>query len=53
MAKQDNFSDIFEEMTWQMFKMSGGNPYLMQDIVKDRNEQREKNSLEISNLKEK
>ncbi|MBP3431893.1 MAG: hypothetical protein J6K39_03470 [Clostridia bacterium] len=40
MAK--NFKDIFEEMTWEMFKLSGGNPYIVQDMVRERNAERQK-----------
>lgn len=38
----DNFEDIYEELTWHMCKMSGGNPYLLQDLVQGRNKNREK-----------
>ena len=37
-----NFTDIYEELTWEMFKLSGGNPYLIGEIVHTRNELREK-----------
>ena len=36
--------DIFEDLTWTMFKMSGGNPYIIQDLVRERNLAREKNA---------
>lgn len=36
--------DIFEDLTWTMFKMSGGNPYIIQDLVQGRNLAREKNA---------
>ena len=35
--------DVFEDLTWTMFKMSGGNPYIIQDLVQGRNLAREKN----------
>ncbi len=35
------FIDIFEELTWEMLKMSGGNPYIAQDLVAGRNKERE------------
>ena len=35
--------DIFEDLTWTMFKMSGGNPYVIQELVRERNLAREKN----------
>ena len=34
------FSNIDEEMTWEFFKMSNGNPYIIQDLVQIRNKQR-------------
>lgn len=36
--------DIFEDLTWTLFKMSGGNPYIIQDLVQGRNLAREKNA---------
>ena len=36
--------DIFEDLTWTMFKMSSGNPYIIQDLVQGRNLAREKNA---------
>lgn len=36
--------DIFEELTFTMFRMSGGNPYIIQDLVQERNLAREKNA---------
>lgn len=36
--------DIFEDLTWTMFKMSGGNPYIIQELVRERNLAREKNA---------
>ena len=36
--------DIFEDLTWTMFKMSGGNPYIIQDLVQGRNLAREKSA---------
>ena len=36
--------DIFEDLTWTMFKMSGGNPYVIQELVRERNLAREKNA---------
>lgn len=36
--------DIFEDLTWTMFKMSGGNLYIIQDLVQGRNLAREKNA---------
>jgi len=41
-SMKDDFEDIYESMTWEMFKMSGGNPLLMQEIVAERNAKREK-----------
>ena len=35
--------DIFEDLTWTMFKMSGGNPYVIQDLVQGRNLEKKKN----------
>lgn len=35
--------DIFEDLTWTMFKTSGGNPYVIQELVRERNLAREKN----------
>ncbi len=37
------FNDIFDELTYEMFKLSGGNPYIAQEWVKERNKEREKN----------
>lgn len=38
---KENFSDIDEELSWQFFKMSEGNPYIAQDLVQQRNRERE------------
>ena len=38
---KENFSSIDEELAWQFFKMNG-NPYIIQEIVKERNLEREK-----------
>ncbi len=35
------FDDIFDKLTWTMFKMSEGNPYLIHDLVQKRNKERE------------
>ena len=42
MTKNKNFQNIDEELTWEMFKMSCGNPYIVQDLVRERNAVREK-----------
>lgn len=39
----EKFKNIDEELTWTMFKMSDGNPYLIHEIVKVRNIDRERN----------
>ena len=39
---EKGFANIDEEMTWEFFKMSNGNPYIIQDLVKTRNIRREK-----------
>ena len=39
-AMKKGFSNIDEEMTWEFFKMSNGNPYIIQDLVQTRNKQR-------------
>lgn len=44
MIKTKNFENIDQELTWEMFKMSGGNPYIMQELVRERNVAREKES---------
>lgn len=44
MAKNSSFRNIDEELTWEMFKLSEGNPYIVQDLVRERNEIREKTS---------
>ncbi len=44
MAKNSSFQSIDEELTWEMFKLSEGNPYIIQDIVRERNEIRGKTS---------
>ena len=44
MARKQGFTDIFEELTWEMCKMSNGNPYVLQDLVQMRNAEREKNA---------
>ena len=43
MSKPTSFSDIFEELTWEMFKIDG-NPYIIEELVKERNAKREKES---------
>jgi len=45
MAKQTGFNDIFEELTWEMCKLSDGNPYILQDLVRERNLIREKKEM--------
>lgn len=35
--------DIFEKLTWAMFNRSG-NPYVIQELVRERNLAREKNA---------
>ena len=47
MIKQKTFDNIDQEMTWEMFKMSDGNPYIMQEIVRERNAKREKEAKTI------
>lgn len=42
MTKTKTFENIDQEMTWEMFKLSGGNPYIVQDLVRERNAAREK-----------
>ena len=42
MQKFKTFQNIDEELNWEMFKLSGGNPYLVQEIVRERNAVREK-----------
>ena len=37
---KDGFSNIDEELSWQFFRMNG-NPYIIQEIVRERNLQRE------------
>lgn len=44
--------DIFEDLTWTMFKMSGGNPYIIQDLVQGRNLAREKNTRKTKTKEE-
>lgn len=45
MDKQDDFVDIFEELTWEMFKLSAGNPYIAQELVVERNKVREEQKI--------
>lgn len=33
--------DIYDELSFAFFRMSGGNPYLIQDLVQERNLRRE------------
>ena len=42
MQKFKAFQNIDEELTWAMFKLSGGNPYIVQELVRERNAVREK-----------
>ena len=44
---KDNFRDIYEELTWCMFKTSGGNPYIIEDLVQERNKERFKGKEKI------
>jgi hypothetical protein len=48
MAKKQGFTDIFEELTWEMCKLSNGNPYIFEDLVQGRNAEREKSAKEKS-----
>ena len=41
------FDNIDQEMTWEMFKMSDGNPYIVQELVRERNAKREKENKVI------
>ena len=38
---EKDFNDIFDRLTYEMLKMSEGNPYIAHDWVKERNLQRE------------
>ena len=47
---EKDFIDIYDRLTYEMFKMSDGNPYIAQDWVAERNIVREQ---ENKKLKEK
>lgn len=47
---EKDFNDIFDRLTYQMFIMSNGNPYIAHDWVKERNLQR---AIEKKRLNEK
>ena len=47
MIKTKTFENIDQEMTWEMFKMSDGNPYIMQELVRERNAKREKENKNV------
>ena len=36
----DNFKDIYEELNWHMILLSEGNPYIVDEFVRQRNAQR-------------
>ena len=36
-----DFDDIYDRLSYEMFKMSNGNPYIAQDWVQERNKLRE------------
>ena len=42
MQKFKTFQNIDEELNWEMFKLSSGNPYIVQELVRERNAVREK-----------
>lgn len=41
----DKFENIDRELVWEMFKMSDGNPYIIQDLVREHNRDRERDSI--------
>ncbi len=43
------FTDIFDELYYEFFKLSGGNPYIAQAWVQERNKVREKNAKNKGN----
>ncbi len=44
---EKDFNDIYDRLTYEMFKMSGGNPYIAQDLVKERNLLRQKQQQKL------
>lgn len=34
---EKDFNDIFDRLTYEMFKLSDGNPYIARDWVRERN----------------
>jgi len=46
----NGFNDIYEELWYEAFKLTG-NPYIMQEIVCERNARREKDAAHIQSEK--
>lgn len=43
---EKDFNDIFDRLTYEMLKLSDGNPYIAQDWVRERNRVREHSKTE-------
>ena len=43
---EKDFNDIFDRLTYEMFKLSDGNPYIAQDWVRERNKMRKRMKTE-------
>lgn len=45
---EKDFNDIYDRLTYEMLKMSGGNPYIAQHFVQERNLVRQKQQEKLN-----